>query len=282
MKRTAYGALLLFLALLLSGCSSAPQTGEPLPTATPEPHHVEAPAITAQGRLADAARDRLAPYQASIAAAARQSSAVLTYTIPGDIINKMAQDAADTGAQPQDGRYRFTWQQSGNYTYSASAMQIAAIEEAAENTPSPLASQDPVMDNQQMGDFSATGGGQFDRICVYDLAEAMTDGTAEITDTLNGAATGHELFSFLTEQDRLYFVDATLDQAVDIDGLTATARYLVAAGVLRPDGLEIVEFTVPGKDQVPAVSAGGVQELLSAGNVLTRITVKGQSVTVFP
>ena len=138
------------------------------------------------------------------------------------------------------------------------------------------------MDNQQMGDFSASGGGLFERARAYDVAADLTDGAAEMTDTLNGGVTGHELFSFAVEGDCLYFVDAMLDQAVGLDGVEATSRYLVAAGVLRRDGLEIVEFTVPGRDQVPPASAASWSGLLSSVSPLSHITAQGERVTTSP
>lgn len=282
MKKHALLGLLLCVCLLTAGCGgekAAPAAeATPLPTAPP----AQAPAVTAQGKLAQTARALMAPYQDEIIVAAAGSPAVLTYAIPGDLINQMAQDAREVGAEAQEGRYRFTWRSSGRHTYTASAMQIEQIEEAAETTPDPMAAREPVMDNQLMGDFSATGGGTFERARAYDAAEDLSEGRAEITETLNGALSLHELFSFAREGGCLYFVDAALDQAVDIDGLVATSRYLVAAGVLRRDGLDIIEFIVPDEAQVPAASAAAWGQILSSYTPLTRLTVEGARVQVTP
>ncbi len=283
MKKHALPIVLLLLSLLLSGCGGQPAPAAPketpLPTAPPQ----QAPTVDAQGKLADAARALLAPYQREISLAAEQSPLLLTYAIPGDLISQMARDAEEAGAAPDNGRYTFTWRQSGKHTYTASALQIRQIEEAAETTPDPRASSEPVMDNQLMGDFSASGGGVFDRSRAYDVSEKLTDGTAEITDTLNGKTTGHELFSFTVENGSLYFVDATLDQAVDLDGLVATDRFLVAAGVLRENGLDIVEYSVPSQADVPSASRQSWEQLLDqAPAFLSRLQIEGQSVKVSP
>lgn len=282
MKKRALFAGLVLLTLLLSGCGGDPAllapTETPAPTAPPQ----QAPAVEAQGPLADAARALLAPYEAPVRLAAEQSPALLTYAIPGDLISQMALDAAEAGAAAQDGRYQFTWSQSGRHTYTANALHIAQIEAASALTPDPHATGEPVMDNQQMGDFSASGGGVFDRTRAYDVAENLSEGAAEITETLNGALSLHELFSFSTEDGCLYFVDALLDQAVDLDGLVATSRYLAAAGVLRPDGLEIIEFSVPNRDQIPAASAASWQALQGSVTPLSRLTVEGGRVHAQP
>ena len=284
MKKHALPTVLLLICLLLSGCGSqqpspAAPKETPLPTAPPQ----EAPTVDAQGKLADAARTLLAPYQREISLAADQSLVLLTYAIPGDLISQMARDAAEVNAEPENGRYTFTWRQSGKHTYTASAMQIHQIEAASEATPDPRADAEPVMDNQLMGDFSASGGGVFDRSRAYDVSEKLTEGTAEITDTLNGQITGHELFSFTVENGSLYFVDATLDQAVDLDGLVATDRRLVAAGVLRENGLDIVEFSVPSLADVPSASRQSWDQLLSQPPAfLSRLQIEGQRVTVTP
>ena len=280
-RKTALILLLILLSPALAGCGGQKPAEAPAETPLPTAPPVHTPGIAAQGGLADAARALLAPYQTEIAVAAEKSPGLLTYLIPGDLIGQMARDAQETGAQPEEGRYRFTWRQSGDHTYTASALQIRQIEAAAETTPDPRAAQEPVMDNQLMGDFSATGGGVFDRSRAYDVSETLGDGKAEITDTLNGKITGHELFSFTVQNGVLYFVDATLDQAVDMDGLVATDRYLVAAGWLKPDGMEIFEYTVPSRDQIPEASPQALAQL-PAGSSLSHLIVQGENVQAVP
>lgn len=272
--------ILLCLCLLLSGCggNSGPATPDatPVPTAEPRP----ASTVGAQGPLAEAAKALMAPYQEEIDAVARQCPMLLTYLIPGDLISQMAKDANEVGAQPADGRYAFTWRQSGNHTYTASALEISQIEALAEASPDPYSVVDPVLDNQQMGDFSATGGGVFDRARVYDVDQKLQNGKIEITDLLNGAATGHEVFTFTVAGGCLYFVDAILDQAVDMDGLTATERYLVAAGVIGGRSLDIMEFTVPTLSQVPAASPESWGRIAASASPLSRLKAEGDRVQV--
>ena len=273
--------LLLISCLLLAGCGqqSAPPK-EAAATAAPTPALIEAPAVTAPGPLGDAVRQLFVPYQEELARVAQARPGVFTYTIPQDLMNHFAQDGQSAAAQPQEGRYRFTWQRKGQHTYSASAMQVKEI--GAARTPDPQGTADPVMDNQQMGDFSATGGGVYVRTGVYDVDEGLKEGTAELTDTLNDAVTGHELYAFSVQDGCYYFVDAMLDQAVGMDGLEATDRYQVAAGVLRQDGLEIIEFTVPDRSRVPGASASEWQQLKKTVSPLTRLTAEGDRVTATP
>lgn len=236
--------------------------------------------MTAPGPLGDAVRQLMAPYQQAIHTVAAAQPEVFTYTIPQDLMNHFAQDGQSAAAQPQEGRYRFTWQRKGQHTYSASAMQVKEI--GAARTPDPQGTADPVMDNQQMGDFSAAGGGLYVRTGVYDVDEKLTQGAAELTDTLNDVVTGHELYSFSVQDGCYYFVDAMLDQAVGMDGLEATDRYQVAAGVLREDGLEMIEFTVPDRTRVPQASAAEWQRLKDTPSVIARLKMEGEQVTVFP
>ena len=268
MKKQAACAALLILILFLGGCGEkAGDAPAAEPTASPAP--TQAP--QADTPLSQAVRALMDPYQDCLAAAAQKNGA-LTYSIPGDMLQKLVSDARAVGVQPQEGRYRFTWRQSGEHTYSASAMQIADLA-PAEATPDPLSDVDPVLDNQQMGDFSATGGGMFDRSYDYDVAENLSEGKVEIAELLNGEITGQELFTFLRQGDELYFSDGILDMTAGLDGLEATEQYLVAAGVLRRGGLDIIEFTVPGKDQVPRATDMNWNSLLSSVRILSRVTV---------
>lgn len=280
MKKTALGALLI-LCLLLTGCGKdqpkEASAATPLPTAEPRQA-----AVDAQGPLGEAVRALLAPYQEELNIVARKSPTLLTYRIPGDLFGQMARDAQTVGVKAEGGRYQFTWRQSGNHTYTASALGISQIEEAAESSPDPYSGLDPVLDNQSMGDFSATGGGMFDRARAYDVDEKMQNGSIEITDLLNGAVTGHERFTFTVAGGSLYFVDATLDQAVDKDGLTETQRCLVAAGVMSGSRIEVIEFTVPGREQVPEASPEAWRQLAATANPVSRLQAEGDRVQASP
>ena len=246
-KRKSALILLLAAALALSGCGggdekpSAPdQTGEQTPNETARP----------QGKLAESVRARLDPYAEILAQAARKGGDSLAYTIPGDLLNQMALDAEATGTEAREGRWRFTLRQAGDYTYEATSWDaLDQYGQGAGVTPDP-ADETP-LDSQLTGDYAVTGGGLFSRERAYDAAEDLSGGTADFTDTLNGRTTGHEIFRFCVRGSELFFADAALDASVQADGTPAADSYLAAVGVLRPDGLEVVEYTLTGMDQLP-------------------------------
>ena len=279
MKRMLLLLMVCALALLMTGCAEKKAPEAPAETTAPSPSPLPTPAFTAQGALADSVRALLSPYQVEIDRVNAQSDFAAMYTgIPAALLHTLAEDAEAAGAQPEEGRYRFTRSASADRTYSASAMQVEAIEAAADWTPSPWSTSDPVMDNQLMGDYTASGGGIYERASAYDVAETLSDGTIEITSMLNGAVSGHEQFSFALENGSLYFVDANLDQAVDLDGLIFTERYLVDAGVLRQDGLEVIEFTIPDKGRIPTASAETWQKLRTEAQPVFTLSAQGDQV----
>ena len=240
MRKRYLWIILLLSALLLSGCG-AKKEAESAPASTSAAD--SQPTARPQGQLAETARTILAVYEQELGFVASQSPYNLTYTIPGDILNQMALDAQETGAVPADGRYVFTRRESGRFTYestSEEALNEWTDEEAA--TPDPA--EEAPMDSQLNGDYAVSGGGLFDRVRSYDAAEDLTSGVVEITDSLNGAVTGSERFSFALRGQELYFTDATLDQTSDMDGVQMQEGYLAAVGVLRPDGLDIVEYRI--------------------------------------
>lgn len=270
--------MLLFVLLLLSGCAAAPGENPPSPT----PPVLDAPEVQAQGALADAARAMLSVYENELNIVAPLSRNHLTYTIPGDVISKMAQDAQEVGAQAQAGRYQFTWRKSGEYTYSLSGLEVQE-EMAAEPTPLPGGEPDDMpMDSQQTGDFMAEGGGLFERVCVYDAAEDLSLGTAQITDTLNGEITGQESFSFAVRGGDLYFVDTAKDVTAGLDGLEDRGMYLVAAGVLRRDGLEIIEYYIHDPAQAPLAADMDWDQVRSSVTPVSRIYAQGSNVQLSP
>ena len=240
MRKRNLWIILLLSALLLSGCGTKKEA-ESAPASTSAAD--SQPTAQPQGQLAETARMILAAYEQELSQVAAQSPYNLTYTIPGDMLNQMALDAQETGAVPVDGRYVFTRRESGRFTYestSEEALNEWIDEEAA--TPDPA--EEAPMDSQLNGDYAVSGGGLFDRVRSYDAAEDLTSGVVEITDSLNGAVTGSERFSFALRGQELYFTDATLDQTSDMDGVQMQEGYLAAVGVLRPDGLDIVEYRI--------------------------------------
>ena len=246
-KASALGALLL-AAMLLSGCG-AKETAQPAPSAPPAEQTAQASVL--QGPAAEKAQSILAPYEALLEQASQQIPQNPVYALPSDILRQMAQDVWQTGAVPEDGRYQFTWRQSGNYTYESTAWeameQLAAEQENAVPTPE----GDAPMDSQLNGDFQVSGGGLFERVRAYDAAEDLSQGTAEINDLLNGAVTGSERFSFALRGGELYFSDCVLNLTIDADGQTVQDGYLAAVGVLRPEALDILEYRIENPQELP-------------------------------
>ena len=276
-------AYLLLLSLLLTGCG-----GEKKPEEAPSPTPQAAESTAkpaAEGPVEEKARVILEKYEEELAKVALQSPWNLTFTIPRDMIRQMALDAQETGAQPENGQYRFYWRQGGNYAYEATSEE--ALRQEGLFTDAPGATPDPAdetpMDSQLMGDYAVAGGGLFDRVRAYEAAEDLSFGRAEISDTLDGRQTGHEAFSFSVKGDSLYFVDAVMElTATDKSGVSIRSGYLAAVGVLRPDGLDIIEYHIDDLTQLPDPGALDVNSLAASVEIVSRLTAQGDQVTLFP
>lgn len=267
--------MLLLLICLLSGCASTKKA----PSAAPTPIVVEAPEIESTGQLAKAAKALLDPYQDQLNEIALQCHYNLTYTIPGDMLNTFVLDAEETGAQMQNGRYQFTWRQSGQHTYQVSGQDVEEeLAEHAQDAPSDPMEDAPMYQNA--GDSQASGGGNFDRSRAYDVAADLSQGTIEITDLLNGEMTGHEFFTFSHREGALYFVDAALDFSIGTEGLEGSGSYLVAAGVIQKNSAEIVEYYVTDATLIPDAQTLDIHQLLRQVTPVSHLTAKGSSVTV--
>ena len=192
----------------------------------------------------------MAPYAETLALAAEKCGGSLAYTIPGDILNQMALDAEATGAEPREGRWRFTRREAGDYSYEATAWD-AMDQYAQETGATPDPADETPLDSQLNGDYAVSGGGLFDRERTYDVSEDLSGGTAVFTDTLNGQTTGYELFRFCVRNGVIIFADAALDTAVQEGGESAPDSYLAAVGTLRTDGMELVEYQISDPDQLP-------------------------------
>ena len=247
-KRKGMLILLLIAALALSGCGEQKENASPTagPDAGPEPGG--SVLTQAQGELADSVRALMEPYAETLAQAVRKSGESLAYTIPGDILNQMALDAEAAGAEAQADRWRFTWHETGNYTYEATAWD--AMDQYTQSDATPDPADETPLDSQLTGDYAVTGGGLFDRERTYDVSADLSGGTAVFTDTLNGQTTGYELFRFCVRNGELVFADAALDATVQDRAATGDS-YLAAVGILRADGLELVEYTIQDPDQLP-------------------------------
>ncbi len=248
-KRKGMLILLLIAALALSGCGGQKENASP--TAEPEAGQEPGGSVLTdvQGELADSVRALMEPYAETLAQAAQKSGESLAYTIPGDILAQMALDAEAAGAEAQEDRWRFTWHEAGDYTYEATAWD--AMDQYTQSGATPDPADETPLDSQLTGDYAVTGGGLFNRERTYDVSADLSGGSAVFTDTLNGETTGHELFRFCVRKDELIFADAALDAAVQTDGTSAGSSYLAAVGVLRTDGLELVEYVIQDPDQLP-------------------------------
>lgn len=247
-KRKGMLILLLIAALALSGCGEQKETASP--TAAPDAGQEIGGSVLAQaqGELADSVRTLMAPYAETLAQAAQKSGESLGYTIPGDILAQMALDAVAAGAEAQEGRWRFTWHEAGDYSYEATAWD--AMDQYTQSDATPDPADETPLDSQLTGDYAVTGGGLFDRERAYDVSANLSGGTAVFTDTLNGQTTGYELFRFCARNGELVFADAVLNTTVQ-DGAATGDSYLAAVGVLRKDGLELVEYLIQDPDQLP-------------------------------
>lgn len=268
---------LMALALLLGGCAEKKEKNA---AETPQPILVEAPEIEAEGKLAEAARRRMEIYERQLNKIALQYPANLSYTIPGDLIAKMASDAQEMGVAPENGRYQFTWRQSSRHTYQISGWDVAKeMEESALEMGGGETAQD-LPDNQKMGDFSAAGGGEYDRTYAYDVAEDLSQGNMEITDLLNGERTGHELFSFYVQGNIMYFVDAALELTADLDVLLSDGSYLVAIGKLETDRVEIMEYMVSDESEIPSAVSMDWEKLKKSVTPVSHLTAQEDQIQV--
>ena len=138
------------------------------------------------------------------------------------------------------------------------------------------------MDNQLNGDYEVSGGGRFERVRSYEFAETVTRGRMEISDSLNGEITGHEYFAFSVRDDSLYFVDAALNIIIDESGLHEQDGFIAAVGVLRPDGLDILECAYTDPEQFPDPAKVNWSEFTASIHPITRLSAQGENVTFFP
>lgn len=269
---------LLLLALLLSGCAA---NQENAPQASPTPPIVEAPEVEAQGALADAARSLLAPYEAYLNQIAQQCKNNLSYTIPGDMMAKMAKDAQEMNIQPVSDRYQFTWRQSGQHTYQLTSLQLQESL-ALEATPAPhIMGQDyDPMEDQNTGDYVAAGGGVYDRSYTYDVAADLSSGSIEITNTLNGEITGHEIFTFCKWQDQLLFSYGAMELTANLDTLENSGAYLVTIGKIEKNAADIIDYMVYSSADIPHAVTMDYDALAASVSPLARILGKGNQIKV--
>ena len=168
------GALLL--CLLLAGCSQPSGKDEATPVSPPQ--------IESAGDVAQKAKNLLAPYQKAVESLSQAAQAGIGYTIPGSMLETMAAQAAETDVNAENGRYRFTYEQSSTAVYRFSGLEVTQEMETAQPD------NEAPMGEGSISDLTVTGGGDYRRKYVYDAAEDLTEGRMGVTETLNG---GHEL-----------------------------------------------------------------------------------------
>gem|GEM_PF-2360869 len=263
MKKRCLLLGLVLMALLLGGCGAAPNEAASTPEPTQAPS-TPIPTAAVRGALADQVRALLSPYEPALLQAALENPDSIACSIPGDVLMQMARDAADLRVSASGGRYVFSWHSQVESAY------VATMDDAQEEMDTLLADVTPDPDNdapidsQQFGDYAVTGGGLFDRTRSYDMAENLQSGAAEFTEMLNGERTGYERFSFALRGNELYFVDASLDVAANLDELVIQDGYLVAVGVLRHGGLDVLEYHAAGQDLIPDPAALNLNQLLAS------------------
>ena len=276
MKRWMGCLLLVVLALALTGCgdagreAAAPAAETSAPSATPW--------TRSQGPVDRAVQSALAPFEAEVEAVTPKLNDSMAVTLPMDILRQMAEDAFQAGAAAVDGRYHFTWRQTGEYSY------VAANEEARtaawDMTPEP--GVEAPMGDAELADAEVSGGGVYLRVRVYDAADDLSSGTAEISDTLNGEPSGDEHFAFALRDGCLYYADAVKDLAVDLDTLEFQETYAVTVGILRTDGLDVIQYNAADLGSLPDPRTLDWNGLVTSVNAVRRISARGSEVRVSP
>lgn len=270
--------LLLTAALIfLCGCGNqekdAPVPAEALPT--------QAPTAAPMGPAAQAVERLLAPYRSEIARVSAQAGEGAACVIPSQVLSQFAADAQAADAAPEDGHWAFSLQEAGDHTYESSAMELYESDPTLLSaTPDP--GNEAPQDHQLMGDYDVTGGGRFVRVRAYDAAESLTEGKAEFTDTLNGETTGRELFSFAVRDGKMYFVDAAMILTAGLDGLEDRGMYLVAAGYVGENALDVIEYETQGAENLPDPRTLELSNLLANVMPLSRISDQNGRISLSP
>ena len=249
MRKRACVWMLLALCLLMCGCSGKKDTAETTPAPeTPPP--VEVPAWTATGPMEETAQRVLTPYHDALERLSRQEPLCIAHTIPGSMLHQLAADGQRMGVLPENGRYRFSAVQSAVSTYQATGLEVTA--DMVRQSPDP--ENEAPMGEGSVGDLMVTGGGRYERRYEYDAAEALTDGTVEITETLDGERTGWERFQFTMAGDVFCFVDAAAEMTVQGNDLESAGACLVTVGRLEKGKAEIIEYLLPSENGAPSLS----------------------------
>lgn len=187
---------------------------------------------TAQGGLSAVLKQVCAPYEDILLSVAQSGCLSADYVIPGQKLAEAGDYAARDGARPQDGRYRFFVNISGEHSYSLWGQDV--LNDLS--TPEPEATGADHME-LVFGDTVVSGGGLINHRFDYDIREDGSAGAIEDHTTEDGVTSGHERFDWQIRDGKLYFSDAVLDAYNAVDG---NYPYIIVFGVISRDSLCIV------------------------------------------
>ena len=246
------------LCLLLAGCGQTPAQEDAALPSSPVPP----PQIESRGEVAQKVKSLLAPYQHAVDRLSQAAQAGIGYTIPGSLMETMAAQAEEKNVRAQFGRYSFSYAQSSTQIYRFSGLEVTQEMETAQPD------DELPMGEGSISDLMVTGGGDYHREYAYDVAEDMREGRMEVTETLNGEVTGHEIFTFCKRQDGFYFVDAALEMSVQLDALDMNGERLVTIGRWREDRAETAEYLAPSGEAIPDADSLDFDAALKGKNLL--------------
>ncbi|MBR4500394.1 MAG: hypothetical protein IKP22_00685 [Clostridia bacterium] len=248
--------LILFLSLALSGCSSAPKDGG-APTASP--------ASTPETRAAYSGMKAAWLLDSPVYTALNgRCTASYMWTVPRDVLSQAALDLTGVSGREENGMTRYDVLITSVRAYTASGMDQAVLDAAAEADESGEEDEsgDGAMVTDLMGDFSREGGGEYVRSAVWMLSPDYSLGTAQISLNLNGEESGSERFAFTVRGDILYFYDVTENATLfnDEGGDVSEPNWLVTRGCVGRDMARIVEYTdisdaLPDPESLPSMMA---------------------------
>lgn len=256
-------ALLAVLCCILNGCEKKQENA----VNTPPPDEIAVSGEKTENLSVpeEKIHSLMKPYQEAADRLSQASPAGGAYTIPGSMLETMAGHIADTGAQPENGRYQFTFEQTNDARYQFSGLEITrdmALETTAPDDETP-------MGEGSISDLSVQGGGVYRRLYAYDADADLTRGRMEITEELNGEKTGHEVFTFCFRPDGFFFTDAMPEMKAELDALSVTGNYLITVGRWTMERAETAEYLSDTCEEPLLQSAQDWEQLLQEKPLLS-------------
>ncbi len=247
--------LILCLFFVLSGCSSAPGGGGA---------QTASPASTPENRAAYSGMKAAWLLDSPVYTALNgRCTASYMWTVPRDVLSQAALDLTGVSGTAEGGMTRYDVRVTSVSAYTASGMDEAVLEAAADADDSGEEDEsgDGSMVTDLMGDFSREGGGEYVRSAVWLLSPDYTMGTGLLSLDLNGAESGSERFAFIVRGDVMYFYDVTENATLfnDEGGDVSEPNWLVTRGYIGRDRARIVEYTelsdaLPDPESLPSMS----------------------------